>query len=58
MDLSKVEAVADWKLPTTVSELRSFLGFASYYRRFVGGWRAGSSALSGAKRKGETYSIC
>ena len=27
--------VAEWKRPTATTELRSFLGFASYYRRFV-----------------------
>lgn len=37
-DPSKVEVVANWQPPKTVSELRSFLGFASYYRRFVEGF--------------------
>lgn len=37
-DPSKIEAVADWRQPATVSDLRSFLGFASYYRRFVEGF--------------------
>ena len=34
-DPNKIAAVAQWKCPETVKELKSFLGFASYYRRFV-----------------------
>lgn len=37
-DPKKVEAVANWQRPSSISELRSFLGFASYYRRFVEGF--------------------
>ena len=37
-DPAKIEAVAEWPRPRQVVELRSFLGFASYYRRFVEGF--------------------
>lgn len=34
-DPEKVSAVSNWPRPRNIQELRSFLGFASYYRRFV-----------------------
>ncbi|GKA55267.1 putative reverse transcriptase domain-containing protein [Tanacetum coccineum] len=35
VDPSKIEAVNNWKAPTIPSEIRSFLGLAGYYRRFI-----------------------
>ncbi|XP_062375193.1 uncharacterized protein LOC134063614 [Sardina pilchardus] len=37
-DPEKISAVSEWRRPTNITELRSFLGFASYYRRFVEGF--------------------
>ena len=35
MDPAKIAAVVDWPRPSNVTEVRSFLGMAGYYQRFV-----------------------
>ena len=35
VDPQKIEAVSEWPRPTTMIEIRSFLGLAGYYRKFV-----------------------
>ena len=35
VDLEKVEAVMSWEKPKSVFEIRSFLGLAGYYKRFI-----------------------
>ena len=35
MDERKVQTILDWPPPSKVAELRSFLGLANYYKKFV-----------------------
>lgn len=35
MDPVKVTGIADWPTPSSVKDVRSFLGFANFYRHFV-----------------------
>ncbi|KAD6795956.1 hypothetical protein E3N88_06852 [Mikania micrantha] len=56
MDPSKVEAITKWPTPTSVTEIRSFLGLAGYYRRFVEGFSKIVLPLTQLLRKGVKYS--
>ena len=38
VDPSKVEVVSQWETPKSMTEIRSFLGLAGYYRRFIEGF--------------------
>ena len=46
VDPSKIETVRNWVRPTNMSEIRSFAGLASYYRRFVKGFSSIASELT------------
>ena len=35
MDPAKIAGVAEWPIPTTVKQVRSFLGFCNYYQPFI-----------------------
>ncbi|GJU48235.1 reverse transcriptase [Tanacetum coccineum] len=55
MDPAKVEAITKWPRPTSVTEVRSFLGLAGYYRRFVEGFSRLALPLTKLMRKGEKF---
>ncbi|XP_070029222.1 uncharacterized protein [Nicotiana sylvestris] len=51
VDAQKIEAVKTWPRPTTPMEIRSFLGLAGYYRRFVEGFSSLSALLTKLTQK-------
>ena len=55
VDPSKVEAINNWMQPTNPSEVRSFLGLAGYYRRFVEGFSKIAMPLTQLTRKGVMF---
>ena len=55
VDPQKVEAVLNWERPTNVTEIRSFLGLAGYYRRFVEGFSKIATPLTRLTRKGVKF---
>jgi Reverse transcriptase (RNA-dependent DNA polymerase) len=52
MQQSKVKALADWILSTTVTEVQSFLGLTNYHRRFIRDFSRVSASLSELNKKG------
>ncbi|GJS09441.1 putative reverse transcriptase domain-containing protein, partial [Tanacetum coccineum] len=55
VDPSKIEAVKSWKAPTTPSEVRSFLGLARYYRRFIENFSKIAKPLTSLTQKNQKY---
>nr|GEU94527.1 putative reverse transcriptase domain-containing protein [Tanacetum cinerariifolium] len=55
VDPSKIKAVKNWKAPTTPSQIRSFLGLASYYRCFIVNFSKNAKPLTLLTQKNKKY---
>lgn len=55
MDEGKIQAIIDWEPPTKVTELRSFLGLANYYRRFIQGYSRRTAPLTDLLKKDRSW---
>lgn len=55
MDPKKVSTVKEWPTPKNLKDVRSFLGFASFYRRFIKGFSAIAKPLSLLTKKDQPF---
>ena len=55
VDPTKIDAIVNWKPPRNVTEVRSFLGLAGYYQRFVKGFSVIASTLTKLLQKGVKF---
>lgn len=55
MDPSKVEAIVSWPIPNNIHEMRSFLGLAGYYRKFIDNYSKIATPLNELTKKDVTY---
>jgi len=55
MDEEKIRTIRDWKEPTNVKGIQSFLGFANFYRRFIRDYSKITMPLSSLTRKEKAW---
>ncbi|GKF39048.1 putative reverse transcriptase domain-containing protein, partial [Tanacetum coccineum] len=55
MDPAKIESVKNWASPTTLSEIRQFLGLARYYRRFIEGFSKIAKPMTELTQKNQKF---
>jgi hypothetical protein len=55
VDPEKVQAIREWPAPRNVVEVRSFMGLAGYYRRFITEFSRIAHSITSLQRKGKKF---
>jgi hypothetical protein len=52
VDIEKIESIREWSAPKNVTEVRSFMGIAGHYRRFIEGFSKIAHPITSLQKKG------
>jgi hypothetical protein len=55
VDPENIEAIREWSAPKNVTEVRSFMGLAGYYRRFIVGFSRIAYPITSLQRKEKKF---
>jgi hypothetical protein len=55
VDPAKIKEIVAWSIPTIVTGIRSFLGLARYYRRFIEGFSKIAKPMTTLLEKGREF---
>ena len=55
VDPAKVREIVAWSIPSTVTEVQSFLGLAGYYQRFIEGFSKIAKPMTSLQQKGREF---
>jgi len=53
MEQEKIKTIKEWKMPTKVKDVESFIGFANFYQRFIQNFSYMAKPLNKLKGKNE-----
>eukprot|EP00253_Pinus_taeda_P008664 PITA_08664 len=55
VDPEKIKAIMEWPVPKDVADIRSFMGLAGFYRRFVKGFSKVAFPITSLQKKGRAF---
>eukprot|EP00253_Pinus_taeda_P027708 PITA_27708 len=55
VDPEKIRTIMEWPIPKDVADIRSFMGLAGYYRRFVEGFSRVAYPITSLQKKGRIF---